>query len=105
MKTLIVVSAMLFTGAAMATPIMTLENLNPKTVSVQQEKVKIESESLPNAVKTAIAEDDLVKSLPIDEAFQITQLDGTFHFEVVFDDGTDEQVTKKYDQEGNEIKG
>ncbi|MBN3518411.1 hypothetical protein JYB62_00225 [Algoriphagus lutimaris] len=105
MKTLILVSTMLFTGAAMATPLMTLESLNPKSVSVQQDKMKIEAESLPEAVKTSIAEDNLVKSLPIDEAFQITQLDGTFHFEVVFDGGTDEKVTKKYDQEGNEIKG
>ncbi|WP_373399564.1 hypothetical protein V8V91_07635 [Algoriphagus halophilus] len=105
MKTLILVSAMLFTGVALASPPIALEKINPTTVSIRQDKMKIEAESLPKAVKNSIAEDDLVKSLPIDKAFQLTQLDGTFLFEVKFDDGTDEQITKKYDQEGNEIKG
>jgi hypothetical protein len=42
--------------------------------------------------------------LAIVEAFQITQLEGNFHFDVIFDNGTEEKLPKKYDQEGNEIK-
>ncbi|MBN7816960.1 hypothetical protein [Algoriphagus pacificus] len=104
MKMTLLMSAMLFGGVAMATPQITLENPHSESILFQQEKVKIEAESLPDAVKTTIGNDETVKSLKIAEAFQITQLDGTFHYEVVFDDGTEEKLTKKYDQEGNEIK-
>ena len=97
-------SAMLFAGVAMATPQATLKSNQSKTVLLQQEKIKIEAETLPDAVKTTITNDEAVKVFPIAEAFQIAQLDGTFHYEVVFDNGTEEKLTKKYDQEGNEIK-
>ncbi|MBN3583317.1 hypothetical protein JYB64_13035 [Algoriphagus aestuarii] len=105
MKKVLLMSAMLVTGAAMATPQFMLNNGTSVEAIAQQEKVKIEADALPDAVKAAIAESDEVKALPIAEAFQITQLDGTFHFEVIFDNGTEEKLTKKYDQEGNEIKG
>ncbi|MEP0710456.1 hypothetical protein [Algoriphagus sp.] len=103
MKKVLLMSAMLVAGAAMATPAVLQENVNPMEQIAQQEKVKIEAEALPDAVKTAIAANEEVKALPITEAFQITQLDGKFHFEVIFDNGTEEKLTKKYDQEGNEI--
>lgn len=103
MKKSLLIIATLFTGAAMAAPQITLENVNPIELSAQQEKVKIEADALPDAVKSTIAADETVKALPIAEAYQITQLDGTFHFEVIFDDGTEEKLTKKYDQEGKEI--
>lgn len=103
MKMTLLMSAMLFTGVAMATPQITLENSNSKSILLQQEKVKIEAENLPDAVKTTITNDEAVKVFSIAEAFQIAQLDGTFHYEVIFDNGTEEKLTKKYDQEGNEI--
>ena len=105
MKKVLLMSAMLVTGAAMATPQFILNNSTPMEVIAQQEKVKIEAEALPDAVKATITESEEVKALPIAEAYQITQLDGKFHFEVIFDNGTEEKLTKKYDQEGNEIKG
>lgn len=103
MKMTLLMSAMLFTGVAMATPQMTLENPHAKTILQQQEKVKIEADALPDAVKTTISSDETVNEFTIAEAFKIAQLDGTFHYEVVFDNGTEEKLTKKYDQEGKEI--
>lgn len=104
MKKILLMSAMLFAGAAIATPNLTLNQVSLLGIEIQEEKVKIEADALPNAVKTNIAADEEVKALAIVEAFQITQLDGTFHFDVIFDNGTEEKLTKKYDQEGNEIK-
>lgn len=104
MKKILLMSAMLFAGAAIATPHLTLNQVSPIGTEIQQEKVKIEADALPDAVKTTISADEEVKALAVTEAFQITQLDGTFHFEVIFDNGTEEKLTKKYDQEGNEIK-
>jgi len=98
-------SAMLVTGVAMATPQLTLNQISPLSTEIQQEKVKIEADALPDSVKITIEEDEEVKVLAIAEAFQITQLDGKFQFEVIFDNGTEEKMSKKYDQEGNEIKG
>ena len=104
MKKVLLMSALFVSGIAMATPTLINENVIVSESAIQQEKVKIEAEALPDAVKATIAADETVKALPIAEAFQITQLDGKFHFEVKFDDGTEEKLTKKYDQEGNEIK-
>jgi antitoxin component YwqK of YwqJK toxin-antitoxin module len=104
MKKVLLMSAMLVTGAAMATPTLLQKNVTPMEQNAQEEKVKIEADALPEAVKTAIAANEEVKALTIAEAFQVKQLDGKLHFEIVFDNGTEEKLTKKYDQEGNEIK-
>jgi antitoxin component YwqK of YwqJK toxin-antitoxin module len=105
MKKVLLMSAMLVAGAAMAAPELLQKNVTPMDQTIIQEKVKIEAEALPEAIKKVIAENEELKALPIAEAFQITQLDGKFQFEVIFDNGTEEKITKKYDQEGNEIKG
>lgn len=105
MKKVLLMSAMLVAGAAMAAPALLQKNVTPMDQTIQQEKVKIEAEALPEAIKKVIAENEELKALPIAEAFQIAQLDGKFQFEVIFDNGTEEKITKKYDLEGNEIKG
>lgn len=104
MKTPVLISALMFAGVAMASPKATLDIKNPIAISVQQERVKIEAETLPEAVKKAIQKDEKVKDLQIKEAYQISQPDGRIHYEVVFIPRGEEKVTKKYDQDGNEIK-
>jgi predicted xylose isomerase-like sugar epimerase len=103
MKKVLLISAMLFAGAAIATPQINVNQIFSLETEIQQEKIKIEADALPEAVKTTITADEVVKAFPVAEAYQITQLDGTFHFEVIFDNGTEEKLSKKYDQEGNEI--
>ena len=96
-------SAMLFTGVAMASPQFTTSVLDPMSIQ-QEEKVKIEADALPEPVKTAITGDETINKFPIAEAWQITQADGTFHYKVTFDNGTEEKLSKKYDKDGVEIK-
>lgn len=104
MKKIIYLSAMFVLGtAAMAAPNTSINQITSLENSIQQEKVKIEAEALPEAIKTAIAADEELKSLSISEAFQITQLDGTFHFDVIFENGTEEKLIVKFDQNGNKI--
>ncbi|RAI86017.1 hypothetical protein [Algoriphagus yeomjeoni] len=104
MKKVLFMSAMLFAGIAMASPVSTT-TLNATTkMEIQQEKVKIETDALPDPIKASIAANEEVKALVIAEAFKVSKVDGTTHFEVVFDNGTEEKLTKKYDEEGNEIK-
>ncbi|WP_157366881.1 hypothetical protein [Algoriphagus vanfongensis] len=103
MKKSMLIAAMFVSGVALATPqLQTIPA--PTAVEIQEGKVKIEPDALPDPVKTTIANDEAVKSLTIAEAWQMTLPDGTFQFKVVFDDGTEEKLAKKYDQDGNEIK-
>ncbi|HAH38357.1 MAG TPA: hypothetical protein DCY95_14350 [Algoriphagus sp.] len=91
-------------GVAMAAPVANT-NFSPIATEIQEAKVKIEPDALPEPVKTAIANDASVSSLTISEAWQWATPEGTYQFKVVFDNGTEDKLSKKYDQEGNEIKG
>jgi hypothetical protein len=102
MKKTLLMSAMLFTGVAMASPISSTTNLTPISIQ-QEEKVKIEAENLPEPIRTAITRDEAISQFPIAEAWQITQADGTYHYKVTFENGTEEKVSKTYDKDGVEI--
>ncbi len=97
-------SAMLVTGVAMAAPQFTTSAVTPMSIQVQEEKVKIEADALPDAIKATIAADQTINNFPIAEAWQITQADGTFQYKVKFENGTEEKLSKKYDKDGVEIK-
>lgn len=103
MKKSMLIVAMFAAGVTFAAPLHA-SNLTPIGIEIQEGKVKIEPDTLPDPVKTSIANDEEVKSLTIAEAWQWTLPDGSFQFQVVFDNGTEEKLSKKYDKDGNEIK-
>ncbi|MDG1276822.1 MAG: hypothetical protein P8O16_06035 [Algoriphagus sp.] len=105
MKKTLIIATMLFAGAAMANPIELTSQISPVGIEAQQEqeKVKIDPETLPDAVKASIAGDETIASLPIAEAWKISLPEDKAHFAVTFDNGTEEKLTKKYDEAGNEI--
>lgn len=104
MKKTLLMSAMLFTGVTMASPQFTTSAVAPMSIQLQEEKVKIEADALPDPVKAIIAGDETINKFPIEEAWQITQANGTFQYKVTFENGTEEKLSKKYDKEGVEIK-
>ncbi len=105
MKKTILMSALLFSGVATATLVAAPNEISTVTIEMNQdEKVKIEADALPTPVKATITGDETVSSFPIIEAWQIAKPEGKFHYKVVFDNGEEEKITKKYDEEGNEIK-
>jgi antitoxin component YwqK of YwqJK toxin-antitoxin module len=104
MKKSILMSALLIGGLAAASPKITAASLPNSIELSQQEKVKIDAEQLPDAVKNAITADESVANLSIAEAWQMPVPEGKFHFKVVFDNGSEEKVSKIYDEAGNEIK-
>lgn len=104
MKKTLLMSAMLLTGVAMASPQFTTTAVTPMTIQLQEEKVKIEADALPVPVKMTITGDETVNKFPIAEAWKITQADGTFHYKVTFENGTEEKLSKKYDKDGIEIE-
>lgn len=105
MKKTILMSAMLFAGVAMAAPHITTSVVSPMSTLRQEEKVKIEADALPVPVKVRITGDETINDLPIADAWQVTQADWTLHFLVTFENGTEEKLSKKYDEDGIEIKG
>lgn len=83
--------------------------LTPSSPEVDQafrfnEKIRMDANDLPEAVKTTISEDEETQTLLISEAYQVTEAEeGTVHYEVVF--GMEaEATTLKYDSEGNKLK-
>ncbi|WP_297337889.1 hypothetical protein [Algoriphagus sp.] len=103
MKTSMLIAAMFVSGMALANP---ATSLNPNTISLEQQegKVKIEADDLPDPVKTTISNDETINQLSILEAWKWNTPEGKTLFEVVFDNGTEEKFSKKYDEQGNEIK-
>lgn len=104
MKKTLLMSAMLLTGVAMASPQFTTTAVTPMSIQLQEEKVKIEPNDLPDPVKNTIIGDDTINKFPVAEAWQVTQSEGVFHYIVTFENGTEEKVSKKYDEEGVEIQ-
>ncbi|MDN3668932.1 hypothetical protein QWY93_06285 [Echinicola jeungdonensis] len=75
---------------------------NVAVIQTVEDKVEIEAENLPQAVKDTILGSEETKALAISKAYQITDAEGTLSYEVVF--GMEEDaLTKKYDAEGKEI--
>ncbi len=107
-KTFLIFSLGLFTMAGLQAQDLSLA-LTPTSPEVDQafhfnEKIRMDGNDLPEAVKTTISEDEETQTLLISEAYQVTEAEeGTVHYEVVF--GMEaEATTKKYDAEGNKIK-
>lgn len=103
MKKSMLFAAMFVSGLAFASPVAS-QNLVPVSTEQQEGKVKIEIDQLPDAVKTTISNDETVNTLTLVEAWKWTTTEGVKVFEVQFDNGTEEKLSKKYDEEGNEIK-
>lgn len=103
MKNIFIMSAMLLAGVAMASPQITTSVRIPMSTQLHDEKVKIEADALPQQVKETITDDDTVNKYPISEAWQLTQANGTFHYLVIFENETEEAMSKKYDNDGVEI--
>lgn len=103
MEKTLIMCAMLLTGVAMASPQLTT-TITPMSIQLQEEKVKIEPNDLPDPVKNAIIGDEIINKFPVDEAWKVTQSEGVFHYIVTFENGTEEKLSKKYDEEGVEIK-
>lgn len=103
MKKIILLSAIMVSGAAFTAPTIASVISTPIEITLQEEKVKIELDALPTPVKQAIAADETLQELTIVEAWQIKKVDETVHFKVGFDNGTEEKLWKTYDAEGNEI--
>jgi antitoxin component YwqK of YwqJK toxin-antitoxin module len=104
MKKSILMSALLLGGLVAASPKITATTLPTTLEQSQQENVKIDAEQLPEAVKNSISADESVATLSIAEAWQMTVPESKFHFKVIFDNGTEEKLSKIYDEAGNEIK-
>ncbi|MFD2202478.1 hypothetical protein [Shivajiella indica] len=90
----------LFVSPLMSMPIPSLkESLD---FINDQEKVQLDPNHLPEKVKNTIENNEEIKDLPITQAWQIIEEDGTSHFKVKFDIGGEELI-KIYDPEGKEI--
>lgn len=104
MKTKSIIPALLVIALASSPILMHAQPMvNTNTQRKAQEKVKLDPELLPEAVKKSIASDEMIADLTITEAWQITDEKGSTHFKIKFDDAGVELV-KKYDLNGKEIK-
>lgn len=105
MKTRFIFPALMVFALA-ASPIMVNAQTQEteKKEMTNQDKVKLDPEQLPEAVKMAIAANETIADLIITEAWQITDEKGATHFKIKFDNAGEELV-KKFDINGKEIKG
>ncbi len=104
MKKSILMSALLLGGLAITSPKISATPLPTSYEQSQQENVKIDADQLPEAVKNSISADESVAALSIAEAWKMTAPESKLHFKVIFDNGTEEKLSKTYDEAGNEIK-
>lgn len=105
MKTRFIFPALLVFALA-ASPMMVnaQSQETEKKEMTKQDKVKLDPEQLPEAVKSAIEANEMVSELKIKEAWQVKDEKGATHFKITFDhDGKD--LVKKFDINGKEIKG
>lgn len=106
MKKQILLPAIIALGLTVS-PLLASQNIlqsieNPEMFE-DQEKLKLDPNHLPDGVKTAIQNNNATKDLKILEAWQIIEENGKSHYKIKFDNGGNELV-KKYDQDGREIK-
>ncbi|MFD2034711.1 hypothetical protein ACFSKL_07925 [Belliella marina] len=106
MKTQFIIPALLFLGMASAPVFATSTVSETEAVQImiqEQEKVKVDPENLPELVKETIAQNPETASLTISEAWQQTSEEGAIYYKVKFDNAGEELV-KKYDADGKEIR-
>ncbi|MHA7128043.1 hypothetical protein [Algoriphagus namhaensis] len=103
MKKALMIASMLVAGAATAAPLSSITVKPAIEIAAQQEREKIDPETLPDAVKSTISQKEETANLMIAEAWKITLPENQVQFEVHFDTGAEEKLTKKYDEQGNEI--
>ncbi|RIW12535.1 hypothetical protein D0X99_18645 [Algoriphagus lacus] len=104
MKKSFLITAILAAGAVIATPSIAGVTTDPIEFSIQEEKVQIKPDDLPTPVKTAITQDESLKTATVTGAWKITKSDGSVHFMVSFDKGQGEKMDQTYDAEGKKIK-
>lgn len=102
MKKTIVIAAIFIIGLGISAP-QVFAKISFQEIHFQQEKIKIKPDDLPVPVKTKITGDALVGALPLLESYKITQPQGKFIYEVVFDGGAEMRITKKYNEKGEEV--
>lgn len=104
MKKIILMSAMMVTGAAFVAPTFAEVETISVEISLQEERTQIKPDELPAPVKQTIAGDDALKEFPVAEAWQIKTVEGQVTFKVAFDNGTEDKLWRTYDPQGKEIK-
>ncbi|GMQ31617.1 hypothetical protein [Algoriphagus confluentis] len=104
MKKTILMSALLVAGAAFVQPAVAAVATESMEIILQEEKVQINPDELPEPVKTAIVGDESLQGAAVAEAWKITKEDGTVYFKITFANAEGTKMDKNYDPEGNEIK-
>jgi|SRR5690606_24848612 len=104
MKKILLALAVMTFGASFASPGISLQQAAVSSAIVQEERIQIKPDTLPNPVKQTITTDETLKGFPIAEAWQFKSVDGAVTFKIAFDNGTADKLWKTYDPEGNEIK-
>ncbi|GAA0881145.1 hypothetical protein GCM10009119_41150 [Algoriphagus jejuensis] len=104
MKKITVIFAMIMTVAVSATPTTASVVSTFADLTLQEERIQIKPEELPDPVKQTISGDETLKEFPIAEAWQFKTAVGLTTFKVAFDNGSADKLWKTYDPEGNEIK-
>jgi len=81
------------------------QNMQNQRGAENENKVRIEPNSLPMPIRQKIASDNEFGARSISEAWMIHKEDGEVYYRVKFDgDGDDEKNTKMFDANGNEKK-
>lgn len=71
--------------------------------SKDKDKKQIEKDRLPQTIQTSISGDQNMRSMNVDEAWEVTKEDGSKYYVVKMDKGG-EKVEKKFNANGTEIK-
>ncbi len=71
--------------------------------SKDKDKKQIEKDRLPQTIQTSISGDQNMRTMNIEEAWEVTKEDGTKYYVVKMDKGG-EKVEKKFDANGTEMK-
>jgi hypothetical protein len=104
MKTKIMIPAMFACALAFSPFIANSSVTNfDKIEIVEDKKTQLDVEKLPEILKNAIANDQAIANLKINEAWHIKKDDGSVYYKVKFDLGGEELI-KKFDENGNPIE-
>jgi hypothetical protein len=105
MKTKIMIPAMFACALAFSPFIASSSVTNfDKIEIVEDEKTELDVEKLPEILKNAIANNEAIANLKINEAWHIKKDDGSVYYKVKFDQGGEEELVKKFDENGNPIE-
>lgn len=104
MRKTILMSAMMAASTAFAAHASAEVTADLVEVSLQEERIQIKPDDLPDPVKQTVAGDETVRAFPVAEAWQFKDASGKITYKVGFDNGTASKFWKTYDPQGKEIK-